>query len=46
MMTTVTDCDTYRRRLRGGYGYQFKGYETYGTGNCQFNQWGAATRIS
>ena len=36
---TVTDCDTYRRRLRGGYGcYWFKeAYEAYGTGNCQFN---------
>ena len=21
---TVTDCDTYGRRLRGGYGYRFK----------------------
>ena len=30
MKTTVTDCDTYGRRLHGGYGYRFKeAYETY-----------------
>ena len=44
----VTDCDTYGRRRRGGYGrYRFKeAYEAYGTGKCQLNQWRAATRIS
>ena len=32
------DCDTYGRRLRGGYDcYQFKeAYEAYGMGNCKF----------
>ena len=37
---TVTDCDTYGRRLRGGYvHYRFKeAYEAHGSGNCQFHR--------